>query len=88
MTHKNFRIFGCMNPGQDFGKKELPLSLRNRFTEFFVNEASSLNDLRIMVKYYLQNIDDHIIDGIVSFYMKVRNISSLCDGVGKKPLFR
>lgn len=76
-----------MNPGHDFGKKELPLSLRNRFTEFFVNEASSYDDLRILVQHYLPNIDDNITDGIVSFYTKIRNTSDLCDGVGKKPLF-
>jgi len=34
-AHSNFRIFATMNPGGDFGKKELSAALRNRFTEIW-----------------------------------------------------
>ena len=34
-AHPNFRIFSTMNPGGDFGKKELSAALRNRFTEIW-----------------------------------------------------
>lgn len=31
----NFRLIATMNPGGDFGKKELSPALRNRFTEIW-----------------------------------------------------
>ncbi|XP_046665626.1 midasin-like [Homalodisca vitripennis] len=33
VAEENFRFFGTMNPGGDFGKKELSPALRNRLTE-------------------------------------------------------
>jgi midasin len=30
--HPDFRLFGCMNPGNDFGKKPLPVNLQDKFT--------------------------------------------------------
>lgn len=35
-----------MNPGGDYGKKELSPALRNRFTEIWVPSVSDLNELR------------------------------------------
>lgn len=35
VAHPRFRIFSTMNPGGDFGKKELSAALRNRFTEIW-----------------------------------------------------
>lgn len=35
VAHPKFRIFSTMNPGGDFGKKELSAALRNRFTEIW-----------------------------------------------------
>ena len=29
--HPDFRLFACMNPATDVGKKDLPAGLRNRF---------------------------------------------------------
>lgn len=34
--HPDFQILATMNPGGDFGKKELSPALRNRFTEIWV----------------------------------------------------
>jgi midasin len=36
----NFKIVGTMNPGGDYGKKELSLAMKNRFTEVWVELAS------------------------------------------------
>ena len=36
--HPDFRIFAAMNPSTDVGKKDLPSSLRSRFTEIYVDE--------------------------------------------------
>ena len=35
-AHEDFRIFATMNPGGDFGKRELSPALRSRFTEIWV----------------------------------------------------
>ncbi len=40
-----FRIFATMNPGGDFGKKELSPALRNRFTEIWVPALTDELDL-------------------------------------------
>ena len=36
MGHPSFRVVATMNPGGDFGKRELSPALRNRFVFFFV----------------------------------------------------
>ncbi|KAJ2526275.1 AAA ATPase midasin, partial [Coemansia sp. RSA 1935] len=33
--HADFRLFGCMNPATDVGKRDLPPALRSSFTELF-----------------------------------------------------
>ena len=30
IRHENFRLFACMNPATDVGKKDLPVGIRNR----------------------------------------------------------
>ena len=41
-----FRLLATMNPGGDFGKKELSAALRNRFTEIWVSPLNGLEDLK------------------------------------------
>lgn len=43
--HPGFLLFGAMNPPTDFGKKPLPVALRSRFTEIFVNDLSNHKDV-------------------------------------------
>jgi len=31
LRHEDFRLFACMNPATDVGKKDLPPGIRNRF---------------------------------------------------------
>ncbi|XP_017784384.1 PREDICTED: midasin [Nicrophorus vespilloides] len=89
--HPNFTLFACMNPSTDVGKKDLPVGLRNRFTEFFVDELIDRNDLILMVNSYLeaQSIGPEKVENIVKFYLNVRKESllSLSDGLGHKPHF-
>lgn len=40
-----FEILATMNPGGDFGKKELSPALRNRFTEIWVPAVDDIHDL-------------------------------------------
>lgn len=53
VRHPDFRIFACMNPPTDVGKKDLPPGLRNRFTEYYVGELEDHEDLSTLVKFYL-----------------------------------
>jgi midasin len=49
IAHPKFRLLATMNPGGDFGKKELSPALRNRFTEIWVPPISDLDDLKSIV---------------------------------------
>ncbi|XP_051908078.1 midasin isoform X2 [Hippocampus zosterae] len=89
IRHPDFRIFACMNPATDVGKKNLPHGLRNRFTELYVEELDNEGDLRILVSVYLKKLNPHrsVIDGIISFYLAVRKeaTSHLVGGTGQRP---
>ncbi|KAL6308298.1 midasin [Sparassis latifolia] len=45
----NFKLVATMNPGGDYGKKELSPALRNRFTEIWVPSVTDRNDLECIV---------------------------------------
>ena len=68
-----FRLFCCMNPATDVGKKQLPHSIRNRFTEFFVDEIQNQSDLQVLIRSYLKNClsssswvsSSSLVDGII-----------------------
>ncbi|XP_043277150.1 midasin [Venturia canescens] len=87
--HPDFTIFACMNPATDVGKKELPIGLRNRFTEFYVDELTERNDLELLVNSYLSDADltTEKQESIVKFYLNVRKeaLLSLNDGTGHRP---
>jgi midasin (ATPase involved in ribosome maturation) len=49
---EGFQFCATMNPGGDFGKKELSPALRNRFTEIWVGTAwSHRQDLLLIIQY-------------------------------------
>ncbi|XP_065904261.1 midasin-like isoform X2 [Dysidea avara] len=89
--HDEFRLFACMNPATDVGKKTLPYSIRNRFTELYVNELSSNEDLTVLVHSYLTSVQvsDEIVQGIIRFYKAAKALAEnkLSDGTGRKPLY-
>lgn len=43
--HPNFFLLATMNPGGDYGKKELSPALRNRFTEVWVPPVRDKEEL-------------------------------------------
>jgi midasin len=45
VADQRFRLLATMNPGGDFGKKELSPAMRNRFTEIWVPTACERSDL-------------------------------------------
>jgi midasin len=88
--HHDFRLFACMNPATDIGKKELPLGIRNRFTEFFVDELEDKSDLRILIHSYIGNfVSPALIESIVDFYLKIKNDAKqvLTDTTGSRPIY-
>lgn len=48
-AHPNFLILATMNPGGDFGKKELSPALRNRFTEIWIGSVGKANEMESIV---------------------------------------
>ncbi len=89
--HPNFRIFGAMNPPTDVGKRELPYSIRSRFTEIYSSEMLNSQDLSNVVSQYMVDIISTPISDIVSVYLGCRATSELngtvhlADGAGQKP---
>lgn len=45
-AHENFLVLATMNPGGDYGKKELSPALRNRFTEIWVPSVNDFIELK------------------------------------------
>ncbi|XP_031485697.1 midasin isoform X2 [Nymphaea colorata] len=93
--HHNFRIFACMNPATDAGKRDLPFSIRSRFTEIFVDDMLSDEDLDMFVAQYIEDVqfiekpNVDIVKNISNFYRECRKQSEerLFDGAGQKPQF-
>lgn len=89
--HPDFRIFACMNPNTDVGKKDLPVGIRNRFTEFFVDELTTDADLTLLISDYLKNtgIQRKSVASLVQLYKKLKLLSKLelNDGLGNRPVF-
>lgn len=85
--HPDFMMFACMNPATDIGKRDLPVGLRNRFTEFYVDELTDQIALQLLVNSYLKNIQVDKHEAMVKFYLDVRKraTSMLSDGTTHPP---
>lgn len=46
VAQEDFFVLATMNPGGDYGKKELSPALRNRFTEIWVPPITDTEELR------------------------------------------
>lgn len=62
-----FQFFATMNPGGDFGKKELSPALRNRFTEIWVPPLSNRQDILDIVVDKLKPQSKSLAHVIVDF---------------------
>ncbi|KNA10543.1 hypothetical protein SOVF_143350 isoform A [Spinacia oleracea] len=89
--NENFRMFACMNPATDAGKRDLPYSLRSRFTEYFVDDVLEDEDLTLFVNQFLddQHTDKDLVNKIVRFYKMAKRESEekLQDGANQKPQY-
>lgn len=93
-VHPDFRLFGCMNPATDVGKRDLPLSIRSRFTEIYVESPdSNLEDLLAIIDKYIGKYsisDEWVGNDIASLYMDAKKLSEankIIDGSGQRPHF-
>ncbi|KAI2471676.1 midasin, partial [Annulohypoxylon bovei var. microspora] len=93
-VHPDFRIFGAMNPATDIGKRDLPLGLRSRFTEFYVTSPDKdLKDLLTIIKAYLSGKsakDEQAADDIARLYLNTKTRAEekrLVDGANEVPHF-
>ncbi|WVZ15742.1 hypothetical protein V8G54_013308, partial [Vigna mungo] len=89
--HPNFHIFACMNPATDAGKRDLPFSLRSRFTEYFVDDVLNDEDLSLFISQFINSgyMDQQLVNKIVSFYKEAKKESEerLQDGANQKPQY-
>ncbi|EWC47023.1 hypothetical protein DRE_03785 [Drechslerella stenobrocha 248] len=93
-AHPDFRIFGCMNPATDVGKRDLPQGIRSRFTEFYVpNPDSERANVLAIVKAYLEEHCigvEHLLLATTDLYIEIRmkaEQNHLVDGAGQKPIY-
>lgn len=93
-AHKDFRIFGCMNPSTDVGKRDLPLSIRSRFSEIYVHSPDrDREDLLSIIDKYIDRFaigDEWVADDIAELYSEAKNLAEankIVDGANQKPHF-
>lgn len=87
----SFRVFACMNPATDAGKRDLPLSLRSRFTEYFMDDVLEDEDLVLFINEFMgadRSVKD-ITNKVLNFYKDAKKESeeSLQDGANQKPQY-
>ncbi|CAI4227621.1 unnamed protein product [Auanema sp. JU1783] len=69
-SHPNFRLFACMNPATDAGKRRLPPSVRTKFNEFYVDEMNDPIQLGLVVSSYLPSMKHSVAETLVKFYLQ------------------
>ncbi|KAI8840117.1 P-loop containing nucleoside triphosphate hydrolase protein [Chytriomyces cf. hyalinus JEL632] len=93
--HPDFRLFACMNPANDAGKRDLPPGLLSRFTEMWVDSPDTIpQDLALIIRRHLYSCLPHptqggnaIVADIAEFHTAVKNASEsgfLVDGSSHK----
>ncbi|KAK6056184.1 ATPase family protein, partial [Cooperia oncophora] len=73
-VHPNFRLFACMNPATDAGKRRLPASVRTRFTEFYVPEMTDAHQIALVVSAYLPSMKSAAVSNLVNFYLQAKQL--------------
>ncbi|KAJ1959585.1 AAA ATPase midasin, partial [Dispira parvispora] len=90
--HPNFRVFACMNPSTDVGKRELPPGLRSRFSEFYAFPPDTrMDDLLMIIGQYIGHLtrsDTHAGQQVADFYLATKALATdhtLVDGAQQRP---
>jgi midasin len=92
--HPDFRLFACMNPATDVGKKDLPPNIRSRFTEIDVPPPDTDKDtLLSIISQYIGAYavgDKGIMMNVAELYIAVKDLAQkrqLADGANHRPHF-
>ncbi|KZV82948.1 hypothetical protein EXIGLDRAFT_754664 [Exidia glandulosa HHB12029] len=90
--HPDFRLFACMNPATDVGKKDLPPNIRSRFTEIFVTPPDADREtLLSIVQLHIGHLavgDRTAVADIADFYTAAKRLAEareLADGSNQRP---
>ena len=90
--HPDFRIFACMNPATDVGKKDLPANIRSRFMEIDVPSPDADREtLLSIVEKYIGHCtigDKGAIMDVADFYTAIKTLSDqrkIADGDNRRP---
>lgn len=93
-AHPDFRLFACMNPATDIGKRDLPTGLRSRFTELYVHSPDTdRGDLLAIIDKYIGHIsitDAMVVNDVADLYLTAKKLAesnSIVDGANQKPHF-
>ncbi|CAI4046401.1 hypothetical protein N7582_003803 [Saccharomyces uvarum] len=93
-AHPDFRIFACMNPATDVGKRDLPMGIRSRFTEIYVHSPErDISDLLSIIDKYIGKhsvSDEWVGNDIAELYLEAKKLSdknTIVDGSNQKPHF-
>lgn len=93
-AHPDFRIFACMNPATDVGKRDLPSGIRSRFTEIYVHSPDrDISDLLTIIDKYIHRYsvsDEWVGNDIAELYLKAKKLAEdhqIVDGSNEKPHF-
>ena len=68
-----FQFLATMNPGGDYGKRELSPALRNRFTEIWVPPSTERTEYEEIVRATLQHHKAHLAKPMVDFSLWYAN---------------
>eukprot|EP00767_Chilomastix_cuspidata_P002703 gnl/Chilomastix_cuspidata/2822.p1 GENE.gnl/Chilomastix_cuspidata/2822~~gnl/Chilomastix_cuspidata/2822.p1 ORF type:complete len:4926 (+),score=474.49 gnl/Chilomastix_cuspidata/2822:1812-14780(+) len=86
-THEEFRVFACMNPPTDVGKRQLPPRIRRRFHEVYISQLIEPEDIQPIISTMLGPTSP--VKALYGFFTKVKSLSrtKLKDGRGRSPVF-
>lgn len=73
IAHPHFQFLATMNPGGDYGKRELSAALRNRLTEIWVPPLSKEDDILPIVQNKLQPNLQHFAKAMIQFAIWFRS---------------
>ncbi|GAA6026009.1 hypothetical protein JCM8202_000005 [Rhodotorula sphaerocarpa] len=92
--HPEFRLFACMNPATDVGKRDLPAGLRAKFSELWVPPPDEDRDaLRTIVDGYIGRVavsDRQVVADVAELYSTIKTLAmraQLADGQNTPPHF-
>lgn len=93
-AHPDFRLFGCMNPSTDVGKRDLPVSIRLRFSEIYVHSPDGdMADLLAIIDKYIGRYavgDGTVFSDVAHLYLEAKRLlenNQIVDGANQRPHF-